>query len=288
MNRLDNDVLKAVSPDRGSIHLAPTGDIYFTTPLIVSTQCFMQIRYFPFDTQICVISLTPEYLNVKLQEFSFPSTITSLEWNLLNTTLTIYDTGHFSTPTFCFVLQRDPRYYVSTIIIPSTVMCLLALATFLAPPDCGERLSLGISMVLGLTVFQLLIADSLPTSSKQIPILSNFLSFNFHVACLTVPFSLISINLAHRDTPLNILQYHRMRKVFLHYLPRCMAVPSRGEKRLKGETKTAFEVNTMGKGRVRSAKVQPVVVQTELRVQPNTPSVHEDQFAQVMQNLTFP
>ncbi|KAJ8032195.1 5-hydroxytryptamine receptor 3A [Holothuria leucospilota] len=57
-----------------------------------------------------------------------------------------------ATATFCVFLQRYPNYYVNTLIISSTLLCLLSFVTFLAPPDSDERISLGVSMVVGLTV----------------------------------------------------------------------------------------------------------------------------------------
>ncbi|KAJ8026592.1 Neuronal acetylcholine receptor subunit alpha-7 [Holothuria leucospilota] len=177
---------------------------------------------------MCVFTFAPEsqafnLMDVSMENTTYPSSITSLEWSLLETTVCNVKSPYIASNFFIF-LQRDPRYYVNSIIIPSTVMCLLALATFLAPPDGGERISLGVSMVLGLTVFQLLIADTLPTSSKQSPILSNYLSVNFLMSCMVVPFSLININIAYREKRLILLEYRWIRVLLLEYLPCCMGM----------------------------------------------------------------
>ncbi|KAJ8026587.1 5-hydroxytryptamine receptor 3A [Holothuria leucospilota] len=146
-----------------------------------------------------------------------PSSVDSFEWNLLNTTIWNYvfpynssiysgSSSWYSGVYLCVYLQRDPNYYISTLIIPSTLMCIMAFVTFLAPPDSGERISLGVSMVLGLTVFQLLISNTLPTSSKTLPVLSGYLTVNFILACLAVPFSLFNINIAYSIGKLTILK----------------------------------------------------------------------------------
>lgn len=177
---------------------------------------------------MCEFTFAPEnealnLMDITMENSTDPSSITSLEWSLLKTTVSNTKSPYIISQ-FVIFLQRDPRYYIYSIIVPSTAMCLLAFATFLAPPDGGERISLGVSMVLGLTVFQLLIADTLPTSSKQSPILSNYLSVNFLLSCLVVPFSLININIAYREKRLTLLKYRWIRVLLTEYLPYYMGM----------------------------------------------------------------
>ncbi|KAJ8046878.1 Neuronal acetylcholine receptor subunit alpha-9 [Holothuria leucospilota] len=136
-----------------------------------------------------------------------------------------HKSGNMSVAVFCLFLKRYPNYYVNTLIIPSTCLCLLAVMTFFAPPDSGERTSMGISIILGLTVFQLLMADLLPIS-KESSILSNYLSTNFIFAVLTVPLSLWNINFAYGDRPRNLPRWKWFRRLFLEYLPIIFIIPS--------------------------------------------------------------
>lgn len=106
----------------------------------------------------------------------------------------------FSQVRFCLHLTRYPRYYVILLIVPSTILNIMALMTFFSPPDGGERISLSISMILGLTVFQLLVADMLPvTREEDTPVLSVYLISNFLLAVLAIPFSLFTVNLVYSD-----------------------------------------------------------------------------------------
>ncbi|PIK39767.1 putative neuronal acetylcholine receptor subunit alpha-5 [Apostichopus japonicus] len=106
----------------------------------------------------------------------------------------------------------------------------MAFMTFVAPPDSGERISLSVSMVLGLTVFQLLVADILPATNERSPILSAYLTTTFVLAGATVPFSLVNINIAYGDSAILALKYRWLRKLCLDYLPRLTAVPSYSER----------------------------------------------------------
>ncbi|KAJ8032458.1 Neuronal acetylcholine receptor subunit beta-3 [Holothuria leucospilota] len=245
-NSLNKNALGTTSPDRGSIILTSDGLVILGVPSVQSTQCPMDIRYFPFDTQKCPFDFLPEnhiaeHMILYVENTQTPHQLESLEWDVLK--VTVFDSSFripsylpnrdaiwYSAGTVCVVLKRDANYYVLTLILPSTLMCLMAFVTFLAPPDSGERISLGVSMVLGLTVFQLLIADMLPTSSKRTPVLSKYLTFNFILACLAVPFSLMNINIAYGDNKLRLLKYTWIRKLFLEYLPCCLSIPTYRER----------------------------------------------------------
>ncbi|PIK58945.1 putative ligand-gated ion channel 4-like [Apostichopus japonicus] len=159
-----------------------------------------------------------------------PSNIVSNQWELLSFSAANYQVDVESHETlqtyqgavFFFTLKRDPNYYITTIVIPSTLLCLMSFATFLAPPDSGERIGLGVSMVLGLTVFQLLVTNILPTASKNGPLISSYLTNTFVLSCLAVPFSLFNIIIAYGDSKISVLKRPRFRKLLLETLPRLL------------------------------------------------------------------
>lgn len=208
---------------------------------------FNRVKYFPFDVQSCPFRYLPEnmlaqqvYLRVK-QSWNMPYDLPSNEWNLFDMTvqnvvisIPNYINNHsvefFTAGVVCFHLQRDPAYYIAFIIIPSTLLCLMSFVQFSAPPDSGERVSLGVSMVLGLTVFQLLIADTLPTSSKESSLIRMYLSSTFILACLSVPISILNINTAYGDHRLFLLKYSIVRKILLEKLPSIFCMMSYSEK----------------------------------------------------------
>ena len=84
-------------------------------------------------------------------------------------------------------VRRRYLYYLVNIMLPCMMMSLLVLVVFHLPPDSGEKVSLGVTVLLAFSVFQLMIAESVPTSSKSIPLIGKaFVIFLFFENLATV------------------------------------------------------------------------------------------------------
>jgi hypothetical protein len=71
--------------------------------------------------------------------------------------------------TFNIYLKRKPMYYVRNIIIPAVLITCIAALGFILPADSEEKVGLELTIVLAMSVFQLLVADKLPPSSESTP-----------------------------------------------------------------------------------------------------------------------
>ena len=76
--------------------------------------------------------------------------------------------------TYSFEFRRKPLYYIMTIVFPSMLLSLLTSISFIFPADSGERVSLVISVLLGVVVFMLLVNDRTPVTSDSVPIITQF------------------------------------------------------------------------------------------------------------------
>ena len=70
---------------------------------------------------------------------------------------------------FSIHLTRKPSYYITNIIVPSLIITVLVVLGFILPVSSGEKVSLEITVMLAMSVFQLLVADHLPPSADSTP-----------------------------------------------------------------------------------------------------------------------
>ena len=57
------------------------------------------------------------------------------------------------------------------IILPCVMLSILQLMVFLVPPSAGEKVSLGVTVLLSFTVFLLMVSDNMPQTSLYIALL---------------------------------------------------------------------------------------------------------------------
>ena len=62
-------------------------------------------------------------------------------------------------------LERRSRYYVINLVFPCALIACMVFFTFVLPPECGERVSLCITILMAMTIFQELTSSKLPPSS---------------------------------------------------------------------------------------------------------------------------
>ena len=72
---------------------------------------------------------------------------------------------------FTIIIRRKTLYYLFNIIFPCLWLTILSLLGFWLPPDSGEKITLGITVLLAFSVFMLLIAESMPATSEFVPLI---------------------------------------------------------------------------------------------------------------------
>ena len=92
-----------------------------------------------------------------------------------------------------FTLNMNRRYifYVMNIVLPCALLSILILMVFCVPPDAGEKISAGISVLLAFTVFLLMLADNVPRTSLDVPILGKYSFIEF--VCIILEQKLIMV-----------------------------------------------------------------------------------------------
>ncbi|CAL8393535.1 unnamed protein product [Boreogadus saida] len=104
------------------------------------------------------------------------------EWELLNITaaesLYYLDGGGYHDIVFNILLKRRPALYVVNLIIPSCSLITVDLFSFLLPPQSVDRSAFKMTLILGYTVFLLLMNDLLPVTGNTTPVINVFFSIS--------------------------------------------------------------------------------------------------------------
>lgn len=95
--------------------------------------------------------------------------------------------------TYTVLLQRRSSFYIFNLLLPCFLISFLAPLGFYLPADSGEKVSLGVTVLLALTVFQLMVAESMPPS-ESVPLIGKSV-FVFRIVLKPTNFSHV-INLA--------------------------------------------------------------------------------------------
>ena len=64
--------------------------------------------------------------------------------------------------TFRIGLRRRTLYYGFNLIVPSVIISSMTLLSFTLPPDSGEKLTLGVTILLSMIVFLMQLAEIMP------------------------------------------------------------------------------------------------------------------------------
>jgi nicotinic acetylcholine receptor alpha-5 len=128
--------------------------------------------------------------------------------------------------TYSFVIKRLPLFYTLFLIIPCIGLSFLTVVVFHLPSNEGEKISLCTSVLVSLTVFLLVIEEIIPSSSKVIPLIGEYLVFTMIFVTLSIMVTVFAINIHHRSSSTHNTMAPWVRKVFLHKLPKLLRMRS--------------------------------------------------------------
>ena len=169
------------------------GSVRWYVPVILYSSCPLDVTYFPWDHQNCPLVFTSWTHDSRYLEF-YNNTPTGDLAHFIGDGLwliTEISTGRnvdnyedtdesYANVEYTIKLQRKPLYYIINLVAPCLLLTLSGMLVFLLPPDSGERVSLSVTMLLSLTVFLLIIAESMPVQSDVIPLIGKCL-FTFDI-----------------------------------------------------------------------------------------------------------
>ena len=149
---------------------------------IIKATCSINAYYFPFDIQQCHVEVYTwgyAYYEVQLytprDEIDIRGMVEHGSWSVVKTQAKCENEGITSTGYFIIWFERKPEYVIVNIILPMLALCLLNVLVFVLPAESGERVSYSITILLSIAVFMTIVSDTLPRTSRPLPLISYFL-----------------------------------------------------------------------------------------------------------------
>ncbi|XP_032089301.1 neuronal acetylcholine receptor subunit alpha-3 isoform X2 [Thamnophis elegans] len=220
--------------DKTKALLNYTGNVTWMPPAIFKSSCKIDVTYFPFDYQNCTMkfgSWTYDKAQIDLvlvgSAMNLKDYWESGEWAIIKAPGYKHDMKYncceaiYPDITYSLYMRRLPLFYTINLIIPCLLISFLTVLVFYLPSDCGEKVTLCISVLLSLTVFLLVITETIPSTSLVIPLIGEYLLFTMLFVTLSIIITVFVLNVHYR-TPRTHTMPEWVKVVFLRFLPRVM------------------------------------------------------------------
>ncbi|XP_043501324.1 neuronal acetylcholine receptor subunit alpha-10-like isoform X1 [Polistes fuscatus] len=205
-----------------------TGEVVWLSHGIFRSSCDIDVEFFPFDEQRCALkwaSWTYDGYQIELEEQSKKGDISNYqangEFDLVDFSarrnVEYYSccTEPYPDITYEIRLRRRSMFYVFNLILPCILINGIALLVFYVPSESGEKVTLGISALLSMTVFLMTIRETLPPTEKT-PLISLYYGVSICLVSFASGLAVLTLNLHHRGTRVPEV----VRSLVLHKLAR--------------------------------------------------------------------
>ncbi|XP_055972882.1 neuronal acetylcholine receptor subunit beta-3 [Sorex fumeus] len=216
------------------------GSVVWNPPASYRSSCTMDVTFFPFDRQNCSmrfgswtydgtkVDLVPVSESVDRRDF-----FDNGEWEIVGARgargARADGPLHYPFVAYSLVLRRLPLFYTLFLLVPCLGLSFLTVLVFYLPSDEGEKLSLSTSVLVSLTVFLLVIEEIIPSSSKVVPLIGEYLLFIMVFVTLSILVTVFVINVHHRSSSTHRPPAPWLKRLFLQMLPRMLGMKGRGE-----------------------------------------------------------
>ncbi|XP_053556248.1 neuronal acetylcholine receptor subunit alpha-9 [Bombina bombina] len=194
-------------PANTNVVLRYDGKITWDSPAITKSSCVVDVSYFPFDNQQCKLTFGSWTYNGNQVDIinamdtgDLSDFVENVEWEIqgMPAVKNVITYGCCSEPypdvTFTLILKRRSSFYIFNLLIPCVMISFLAPLGFYLPADSGEKVSLGVTVLLALTVFQLMVAESMPPS-ESVPLIGKYYIATMTMITASTALTIIIMNI---------------------------------------------------------------------------------------------
>ncbi|XP_075404882.1 5-hydroxytryptamine receptor 3A [Tenrec ecaudatus] len=203
------------SPDIPYVYVQQDGDIHNYKPLQMVTACSLDIYNFPFDVQNCSLTFTSwlhtiQDINISLwrnpEKVKYDKSVfmNQGEWELLGVLpqfqqFSIEGSEYYAEMKFYVVIRRRPLFYAVSLLLPSIFLMVMDIVGFYLPPESGERVSFKITLLLGYSVFLIIVSDTLPATAIGTPLIGVYFVVCMALLVISLAETILIVRLVHKQ-----------------------------------------------------------------------------------------
>uniref|UniRef100_A0A8B9KJJ6 5-hydroxytryptamine (serotonin) receptor 3A n=1 Tax=Astyanax mexicanus TaxID=7994 RepID=A0A8B9KJJ6_ASTMX len=203
------------SPDIPYVYVTSDGLVQNYKPIQVVTACSLNIYNFPFDIQNCSLTFqswlhTINDINITLmrspEEVKVDKSVfmNQGEWELLHVLskykcFSVDNDDYYAEMKFHVVIRRRPLFYTVNLLLPSIFLMVMDIVGFYLPPDSGERVSFKITLLLGYSVFLIIVSDTLPATAIGTPLIGVYFVVCMALLVISLTETVLIVRLVHKQ-----------------------------------------------------------------------------------------
>ncbi|XP_075223407.1 neuronal acetylcholine receptor subunit alpha-7-like [Lycorma delicatula] len=193
-----------------NVIVSATGEVVWLSHGIYRSSCDIDVEYFPFDIQSCNMkwaSWTYDGYQLDLVKQTEHGDVSNYQANGEFDLVSFEPIKHvefysccpepYPDITYVIRIRRRPMFYVFNLILPCILINCIALLVFYVPSESGEKVTLGISALLSMTVFLMTIRETLPPTEKT-PLISMYYGVSICLVSFASGLSVVTLNVYHR------------------------------------------------------------------------------------------
>ncbi|PIO32240.1 hypothetical protein AB205_0141140, partial [Aquarana catesbeiana] len=125
------------------------------------------------------------------------------EWELLYVLpqyrMFVENEDSFAEMKFHVVIKRRPLFYAVNLLLPSMFLMVMDIIGFYLPPDSGERVSFKITLLLGYSVFLIIVSDTLPATAIGTPLIGVYFVVCMALLVISLTETILIVRLVHKQ-----------------------------------------------------------------------------------------
>ncbi|XP_064620603.1 neuronal acetylcholine receptor subunit alpha-9-like [Lineus longissimus] len=190
------------------------GKVLWIPYATLNSFCALNMESFPFDEQICTLkfgSWAYDGLQVDMVlNEGFPAVDTRYfmehyGWDITSSKVNKSNIYYACCPEpypevkITLTMKRTGRFYSYFYVAPAVLLCFLIPLIFWLPVGCQEKTTIGIGILIGMSVLIMMLGDLLPSDTESMPLLGQYYIAVFVLTVLALILVTFTINLGNAE-----------------------------------------------------------------------------------------